>query len=125
MIGSLKPGQYKLQITCDNSVVFVTNPDDILSWDDTEGVLRAFRLSDDNMYDANSIFEVSAVAYDQIQYIDIFCNEKTFERIANDFKLSEEDIKRVKALIHKVRFVRQNGFMPINDNNPEPDTANN
>lgn len=124
LIGPLADsGRYHLQIVCDNSVLFKTNPDDILDWDDEAGVLRAFRFADDNMYNSNTRFEVSICSYDQIQYIEFFCNEHTFTRVASDLKISDANMKKVEALIQKSKFVRQNGFQPINDNNPEPSDA--
>lgn len=124
LIGPLgDSGRYHLQIVCDNSVLFKTNPDDILDWDDNAGVLRAFRVADDNMYNSNTRFEVSVCSYDQIQYIEFFCNEHTFVRAAKDLNISDTNIKKVEALVHKSKFVKQNGFQSINDNNPMPDES--
>lgn len=123
LIGTLKPGMYHLQIVCDNSVLFKTNPDDILDWDDDAGILRAFRFSDGNIYNKNTMFEVSIVEYDVIQYIEFFCNEHTFKRLATDLNVSTDNAKRIEQLVDKVSMVRQNGFASINDNNPVETTG--
>lgn len=88
----------KLEVICDN-VIFFKEPNDILDWDDENGVLRVLKTNEDIHLQVTERFQFITVEYDIIQYINLDCGKKSVERICNELDFSAENIERAKEFI--------------------------
>lgn len=89
-----------LEVWCDNSI-FYNEPNDILDWDDKNGILRVLRTSENYAHDLQGEFQFCTTEYDFIQFINSDCGRASVARIAKDLEFSEENVERAKDLVHR------------------------
>ena len=87
-----------IQVICDNLYNFRT-PNDILDWDDDNGVLRVLKTNEDYHHTVGERFQIITVEYDVIQYIMLDCGKITVERLCSELGFTEDNINKSKEFI--------------------------
>lgn len=95
----------QLEVICDN-VMFFKEPNDILDWDDENGVLRVIKTNEDHHHTTNSAFQIWTVEYEIIQYINLDCGKKSIERICNELGFSADNIEKAKEFVIKATTIQ-------------------
>lgn len=81
--------------------MFFKEPNDILHWDDENGVLIVLKTNEDYHHGTLAEFQFWTVEYDIIQYINLDCGKKSVERISNELGFTAEEIDKCKDFVTK------------------------